>query len=421
MDVQSIFYDSTPRILFIDMNSFFASVEQQEKPALRNAPVIVAPMLSDTTCAISVSYQARAFGIKTGTSVREAKILCPSVQVIGARPRKYVEYSRAIVELLHHYFVVIEELSVDEMSCVIPPSKRTVEHSIRLGESVKNHIKQSLGVALRCSVGIAPNVFLAKVASDFKKPDGLTLFVGDYRDKLFSLSLTDLPGIGKRNEQRFKSCGIYTVEDLWNADLMTLRSVWGGTVGERWHYMLRGNLQTDYGHGGDAPKKSVSHSHVLAPELRTPQGAQDMLLRLAEKALRRLRSYNQISKTISCKIRFRKNGSWNDTYSWEMKHSYPVHANDDLCWLPIIESQGKAMKIQSGYSPIKASVCFYDLQSKENEQLSLFEDRSKYTNLFKIIDSVKEKTGCEVHVAQVLNLQEHAPFRISFGKTSSRE
>jgi len=413
----SNFYDFTPRILFIDMNSFFASVEQQERPALRNSPLIVAPMLSDTTCAISVSYQARIFGIKTGTSVREAKQLCPHIQVIAARPRKYVEYCRKIVELLHYYFVTIEELSVDEMACVLPPSKRSIESATILGERVKTHIKQSLGEALRCSIGIAPNVFLAKVASDFKKPDGLTLFVGDYTDKLFSLSLTDLPGIAKRNEQRLQGFGIYTVKDLWEAELSTLRSVWGGTVGERWHYMLRGNLQIDYGVHSDAPKKSVSHSHVLAPELRTIQGARDMLLRLAEKALKRLRAYNQIAKTISCRISFRHVRSWEDKRAWEMKHSYPVYANDDLCWLPIIDSYSGEIKMGDDFRPVKASVCFYDLQSKDNEQLSLFEDRSKYTKLFKLIDSVKEKTGCEVHVAQVLNLQEHAPFRISFGKT----
>ena len=102
------FYCDSPRILFLDMNSFFASVEQQENPSLLNAPVIVAPMNSDSTCAISVSYQARAFGIRTGTSVGDAKILCPHVHIASGRPHKYVEYSRAIIELMHHFFVTIK-------------------------------------------------------------------------------------------------------------------------------------------------------------------------------------------------------------------------------------------------------------------------------------------------------------------------
>jgi DNA polymerase-4 len=398
------------------MNSFFASVEQQEQPHLRNAPVVVAPMITNTTCAISASYQARAYGIKTGTSVADAKVLCPAVRVVAARPKLYVQYNRAIVELLHHFFVEIEELSVDEMACYLPPSKKNIEAAINLAKQVKAFIKKKLGEALRCSIGIAPNIFLAKVASDFQKPDGLTLFVDDYTEKLFSLSLTDLPGIAKRNEQRLRSCGIYTVKDLWDADFSKLRSVWGGTVGERWHYMLRGNLQIDYSQGTiGEQKKSVSQSHVLPPQFRTIPGARDMLLRLTAKALRRLRSYNQAPKAVYARISFRHKESWGKKLAWEVARSYPVAANDDLCWLPMIHQCTSTIAYNDEYRPVKVTVCFSDLYSTVVQQSSFLEDRTRYFKLFQAIDRIRSKLGAEVNVAQIFHLSKEAPFRISFG------
>lgn len=414
----SRFYAHEPRILFLDMNSFFASVEQQEQPQWRNAPLIVAPIDADTTSAISVSYQARAFGIKTGTSVIEAKHLCPQIRVVAARPKLYVQYSRAIIELLHHIFVTITDLSIDEMACVLCPSQQSVAAATVAAYRVKALIKKELGEALRCSVGIAPNVFLAKVASDFEKPDGLTVFCGDYRAKLFSLELTDLPGIAKRNAARLRAYGIYTVEDLWHAPLTTLRRVWGGTVGERWHYMLRGNRIADYGVHGHGPKKSVSHSHVLPPQLRSLQGAKDMLLRLAAKALKRLRGYDQTAKYAGCLISFRSAFDRTQRCRWE-KHLVSFQdANDDLCWLPQIEAATRELCIDATFYPMKVCIFFYGLSGPDRAQLSFYEDRTRYTKLFKCLDALQEKHGCTAHIAQIFHLMKHAPFRISFNSPS---
>ncbi len=127
---------SANRWLFLDMNSFFASVEQQENPALRGKPTIVVPVLSDTTCAIAVSYEAKAFGIKTGTGVKEAKSLCSSLNIVSGRTGIYRRYHKGIVEVLNEFFATIRVLSVDEMACRISPrasssglSGQSLDHS----------------------------------------------------------------------------------------------------------------------------------------------------------------------------------------------------------------------------------------------------------------------------------------------------
>jgi DNA polymerase-4 len=350
--------------------------------------------------------------------VLEAKHVCPSVRVVAARPRLYVQYSRAIIELLHHFFVTITDLSIDEMSCVLCPSQQSIEGAKNVAQRVKNLIKKELGEAIRCSIGIAPNVFLAKVASDFEKPDGLTVFCGDYTGKLFSLELQDLPGIARNNAARLRAHGIFTVEDLWNAPLKKLRQVWGGTVGERWHYMLRGNLHTDYGVYSHGPKKSVSHSHVLPPTLRTEQGAKDMLLRLAAKALKRLRGYEQTAKCFGCSISFRNREDRSKRYRWEKHIVSFYNANDDICWLPQIEAQSKKLFVDPQYYPMKVSIYFFGLCDQKGQQLSFCADRTRYTNLFKCIDAMQDKYGCTAHIAQIFHLMHHAPFRISFNSPS---
>ena len=416
------FYCSIPRILFLDMNSFFASVEQQENINLRNKPIAVVPVDSNGTSVISASYEARAFGIKTGTMVSEAKILCPNLKTVLARPRVYVHYNKKIVETLHNFFVEINELSVDEMACLLPPSKRTDQEAVLLAKKVKQKIKLDVGDYMNCSIGIAPNIFLAKVASDFQKPDGLTLFTGDYKEKLFSLSLKDLPGIARQNEKRLRSCGIYSVKDLWEADLKRLRSVWGGTIGERWHYMLRGNLDIDYGnHFIGTQKKSVSQSHVLPPRFRNLEGARDMLLRITAKALKRLRSYYQLPKTVLCRIGFRHNESWSIKTNWDFAKSYQVPANDDLCWFPMIYEAASKIKMDENFRPTKVSVVFVDLYSSKNQQTSFLEDRTRFSNLFYAIDKIKDKFDTHVHIAQILHILNEAPPRISFGGTIKDE
>ena len=197
-------FTQTPRAFFLDMNAFYTSVEQQECPAYRGRPTIVVPMLTDNTCAIAASYEAKALGIKTGTDVRMARGTAPGVQVVAARPHLYLEYHHRLVGVLGDYFTRVDVLSIDEMACPVSHALyKSAADEEKLARRVKERIAKELGPHLKCSVGVAPNVFLAKVASERQKPDGLTIW-NDHNlpGALFECKLGDLPGIGPAMRRR---------------------------------------------------------------------------------------------------------------------------------------------------------------------------------------------------------------------------
>ncbi len=201
--------------LFLDLNAYFASVEQQENPALRGVPVAVVPVMTDTTCCIAVSYEARPFGIRTGTLVREARALCPSLRCVEARQDLYVTYHHRILEAVESCIPIENVLSIDEMICRLSGSQRQVGEAVGLAHKIKWVIAEKVGPLLRCSIGLATNRFLAKVASDFQKPDGLTVLrEQDVPGKLYAMAVRELPGIGEQMESRLHAAGIRTVQQL---------------------------------------------------------------------------------------------------------------------------------------------------------------------------------------------------------------
>ena len=167
--------DSGPCLnwLFVDLNSYFASVEQEVRPELRGRPVAVVPMMADTTCCIAASYEAKAFGVKTGTIVADAKRMCPGIVLVEGRHELYVEYHHRIVEAVESCLPVTAVLSIDEMACRLMGRERPLLAALELGRKVKARIRERVGPMLRSSVGLATNRYLAKVASDMEKPDGL--------------------------------------------------------------------------------------------------------------------------------------------------------------------------------------------------------------------------------------------------------
>src|SRR3954453_2947714 len=201
--------------LFVDLNSYFASVEQQDRPELRGKPVGVVPMLADTTCCIAASYEAKAFGVRTGTIVADAKRLCPGIPLVEARHELYVEYHHRIVEAVESCLPVTAVCSIDEMACRLMGRERPLLAAMELAGKVKARIRERAGECLRSSVGLATNRYLAKVASDMEKPDGLVALTLDILpEALRRLTLRDLPGIGARTEKRLNERGIHTMEDL---------------------------------------------------------------------------------------------------------------------------------------------------------------------------------------------------------------
>ena len=435
---------------FVDMNSFFASVEQQERKELRGRPIIVAPLLADSTCAIAASYEARAWGIKTGTPVRKAKMICPELEVVEARPKVYMEYHGRIVETLEGLFTGVKVLSVDEMACEVGRLQRGKEEA--LGQEIKRRFRVSLGEMMRCSVGIAPNVFLAKVASEMEKPDGFTMLRGeDLPGRLFDLHLLDLPGIGMNMATRLERHGIRTVRQLWECSPAELRAAWGSVVGERWWYMLRGSREADYGAYLPEVRKSVGHSHVLPPEFRTNTGAKAILMRLFSKCLKRLRQYGQMAGSVQVQAVYAPNppapfpntlvprreggdvsvsqrseisnafatfrGKRERPCSWRKVSRKHLPANDELTWVKIVRPLVEALpEAREGFQLKQVMITFGDLILSRDVNLSLFEDGEVKARLSETMDRLNGKEGNKLDVASVYWLRGEAPERIAFGK-----
>jgi len=293
----------TLRCLFVDFDSFFASVEQHDAPHLRGRPVAVIPVASTTTCCIAASKEAkRDFGIKTGTGVAEALERCPDIALQIARPARYLKVHKRFLEVIATCIPHGTPASVDEVPCWLIGRERRRENAEGIARSIKRALLDAgFGESLTCSIGIAPNKFLAKTASDMNKPDGLTVIEqADLPHALHALELRDLCGIGPSMEARLHRAGIETIEQLCASSRDRLRRAWGSIEGERFWLQL---------HGFDLPERetqrgSIGHSHVLGPELRTFEGMRSVLCKLLAKATMRLRKEAFLAGGMAIRVRF---------------------------------------------------------------------------------------------------------------------
>jgi len=278
--------------LFLDLNSYFASVEQQDQPHLRGKPVAVLPSMTDATCAIAASYEAKAYGVKTGTKIYEAKKMCPNLICVQANPKKYVEYHHKILAAADTVLPVHKVWSVDEFDCLLLGKEREPENAIKIAHKLKDALHRDVGEYINCSIGLAPNSFLAKVCTEIQKPDGLVcLTPNDLPGALLTLKLTDLPGINVAMLDRLNKAGVHSVEDLWHTAPKQCRAIWRSVQGERFWYWL---------HGHDVPYQKtnpsmIGHSRMLDPKMRHIDG---------------LRRKGYCAKTLAFKVRFIGGGKW---------------------------------------------------------------------------------------------------------------
>jgi DNA polymerase-4 len=293
--------------LFLDLNSYFASVEQEVRPELRGKPVAVVPSIVDTTVCIAASYEAKAKGVKTGTGVKEARELCPEIVLVEGRHQLYTEYHHRIVNAVESCIPVTAVLSIDEMACKLIGRERPLLASMALGRKIKEAIRMQVGSSLRCSIGLAPNRYLAKIATDMDKPDGMVALTKDIlKEALPTLKLQDLPGVGARTEKKLNEKGIRSMADL----LAVLENdhgreqtgeLWGSVWGERMWHWLRGD---DFDLDENEHSKSVGHQHVLAPQFRNAEGAWAVAHKLLHKAAMRMRAEKLWASRIGLSIAF---------------------------------------------------------------------------------------------------------------------
>ena len=286
--------------LFLDLNSYFASVEQQERPELRGQPVAVVPVETDFTCAIAASYEAKAFGIKTGTMIRDARQRCPALRCVLARHDMYVRYHHRVLAEVDRHVPIFKTASIDELSCRLTGPWRQPERALALARQIKAGLAKNVGTCLTCSIGLSTNRFLAKVATDLQKPDGLVaLHPRDLPGALMHIVPRDIPGIGPNMERRLMEAGVRTFEDLWRCAPKQLRGLWGSVQGERLWFALRGVEIPDE----ETQHRSVGHSHVLAPEQRPAHLAEAVGRRLLLKAASRLRRMEYLAGALTLSVR----------------------------------------------------------------------------------------------------------------------
>jgi DNA polymerase-4 len=393
------------RSLFIDLNSYFASVEQELRPELRGRPVIVVPVAADTTSAIAASYEAKALGISTGTMVAEAKRLCPTIAIVPARHSVYVDYHHRIVAAVETVVHVERVMSIDEMACSLTGRDCHRDRAVELAHAVKRALAEQVGSTLRCSIGIAPNDYLAKTASDMQKPDGLVVIEQtDLPHVLYPLKLRDLVGVGKRMGERLYRHGIYTVEQLCTASAPELHRAWGSVEGERMYRRLRGehvpHLETQ--------KSSISHQHVMEPGLRSREGASGVLHRLLQKAAMRLRSYGMHTSNLYVSVRFRNGEKW--------KSDLDITPTADTIQLTQILTSVLETCPWSQGEPFKVTVAFTKIVDGDATPLPLFDHTGPARErLNDTLDQLNTKYGKNtIYMGTSWNAKHSAPMRIAF-------
>ena len=397
--------------LFLDLNSYFASVEQQDQADLRGRPVGVVAVETDSTCCLAASYEAKAYGVKTGTSVKEAKEKCPHIKIVPARPKLYVEYQKKIIEAMEQHLPVFKAFSVDEMACHLMGRERFLPNATTLAYRIKQSLR-NLGVALRCSIGLAPNCYLAKTAADLCKPDGMTILLKkDLPYALHCMKLRDVVGISHAMETRLNNRGITTVEQLCKLTSQQMRDIWGSVQGETMWYSLQGE---DWEGKKDGPRKSVGKQHVLAPKYRTRDQAYLVALKLLSNAAIKLRRLDLWARGIGVTIAFTHWGK--EIQNSNIPSGWNAHANISACrdTMTLQDHLRALWEECPAHAPVHVGVWLYDLIPDKSLSMGFFDDE-KREMVSTTMDKINKKYGQHtLYLGGLHGLGDAAPTRIPF-------
>lgn len=399
-------------IMHIDLNSCFATIEQQANSLLRGRPIAIAAYTTPSGCILAPSIEAKEYGIKTGMRVREGKLLCPNLIVLPSDPEKYRNVHVSLRKILRDYTNNFVPKSIDEFVLNFEGYPILERNSMfQIGKQIKQRIKNEIGEWLTVSVGIAPNRFLAKLASNLRKPDGLDeISKNNYLEIYSKINPTDLSGIKVRNAARLASVGIYSVTDFYRANIRTLKTAFSSISGYYWYLRLRGWEIDDF----KLSRKSYGNSYALPRPLITPEELSPILSKLVEKMGRRLRHADYKARGIHVSITYRDWSRWHKGISF----SKVLYDSRDI--------YKKAFKIMCS-APYKKPVreiavsCFNLLKS-DFSQLELFEDVLKKENLVKAVDRVNKYWGDFVIApARIISAKDAVPDRIAFGGVKELE
>lgn len=398
-------------IMHIDLNSCFATIEQQANPLLRGRPIAVAAYTTPNGCILAPSIEAKKLGVKVGMRVKEGKLLCPDLQILSPDPWKYRNIHVQLRDLISRYTASFAPKSIDEfvLSFEGYPAFKMGLHQV--GQEVKTKIKQEIGDWLTVSIGIGPNRFLAKLAAGLRKPDGLEeINLDNYQQVYSQLTLVDLNGIKHANAVRLNNVGIHTLKDFYQAPIDQLHSAFRSVLGYYWYLRLRGWEIDDVEFG----RKSYGNMYSLSTTLSEPEELSPLLHKLVEKCSFRMRRAGYSAKGVHVALLYRDHSFWHHGSARPL----PLfNAND-------IYKYAYRIMVYSPYrKPVaNISVSLFNLQKSDFSQLDLFNEMTRKINLTQAIDGINEKWGDFVITpAIMLGTEDKVPDRVAFGNIKELE
>ncbi len=321
------------RILYCDMSAFFASVEQHMRPELRGRPVAITAVDANSGACVAASYEAKAYGVKTGTPVWEARRLCPDITLLPSRHRLYVRFNLKVGSILDQMAEVERIRSVDEFQIRLSGEATEEAGAFALVRAMKDRVAREVGPTIKFSAGIGPSSLLAKIAGKLEKPDGCQwLSHRNMPDRLAHLAIDDLPGISKGIKARLYAAHVWDIAALYRLDPRHARAIWRSVEGERFVRALQGEdipLVSTERHG-------YGNSKILSPDYRAVPQAYLVGRWLTEKAAARLRRDGRVSSRFGLSVQLMPQGIWSRSMKCEASQdtAYFLHLHRQL-WIQL--------------------------------------------------------------------------------------
>lgn len=405
-------------ICHIDMNSYFASVEQQANPFLRGRAVGVCAYLHRFGCVIAASVEAKKLGMKVGMQMQEAEKIVPGAVFVQNDPSKYRATTSRVFAILHEYCQTIEHYSIDEAFMDLTGWCRDEAEAAFLFSRIKERIRTEVGEWLRCSVGIAPTRFLAKFASDREKPDGLVIVRPDRLDELFAhADLEDACGIGPNMRRRLEQLGLQTLLDVKRYPIENLMRALGKT-GYYLSQKLNG-IECENVIDKEAAPKSIGHSYCVPDRVNREKKVEAVLIKLTERVGRRLRAFGANAGALSVAVGLRHA---RETLSDMLRFPEP---GDDV-FLLIRAASRLLYRLWHGEAVTFLAVTCFDLQPPRQQlrfsSLPMPEDRERAVS--RSLDRIRDRHGdTSIVFGRMFPLlgQDEAPDRIGFRKIGELE
>ncbi len=400
--------------MHIDLNSCFATVEQQARPLLRGQPIGVTNRLTKNACVVAASIEAKALGVKVGMTFSDARVLAPKLIMLETDPPKYHHAYQILVNIMRSYSPNVVMRSIDEGIINFAGATEVINKRplADIGYEIKRRLKDEVGCWMKCNIGIAPNRFLAKTAASLHKPDGLDIIdYSNLRKILSELKLTDLSGIAERNQARLNACGIYTPLQFLDAPADVLRRhVFKSVCGEDWYQRLRGYEVDDFDPPAGGSTKNVGRQFVLDDMRPSEEILRSRLAYLCETTAMKLRYKSLCARGIYIYLQYAGGDSWYERRMFKSTFFSNAEVYRRATLLFNRRPQGDWVRM--------IAVSCYGLEPSNISQVSLLDEVNREVWLTQAMDQINSQFGeFTVTYANSLKSKDIVRQKIPFGST----